>query len=272
MRKGFTHYESLWEVKKQLSPEQYVAFDRAVCEVQFLEKHIDDIKFDDPVLNLLWTSIKHTLRASIEGYCNKTGIDYDSYFKNGKKDLNKGNEEEDKTPSQAQNTTPCQGGYDTPSEGATDTPCRQETEKETETEEEKETEKGQYSLSRQQPQSDFDEFVRLWNETAEKYNLAKIKEITPKRKRKLALRLKENGNFLEDFKLALKEIGLSEFLQGKKGSGWKIDFDFLIKNDTNCVRVAEGQYRDKKDLSKYRKFGLSVDEKEYVDAQIVEGA
>ena len=266
MRKAFNHYENLWEVKKQLSPEQYVAFDRAVCEVQFLEKHIDDIRFDDPVLNLLWTSIKHTLRASIEGYCNKTGIDYDSYFKSSEKALNKGSEEENKTPSQAQNTTP--------SEGATDTPCRQEKEKEEEKGKEKgkEEEKGQYSLSRQQPQSDFDEFVRLWNVTAEKYSLAKIKEITPKRKRKLASRLKENGNFLEDFKLALKEIGLSEFLQGKKGSGWKIDFDFLIKNDTNCVRVAEGQYRDKKDLSKYRKFGLSIDENEYIEAQIVEGA
>jgi len=77
MRKAFNHYENLWEIKKQLTDEQYVAFDRAICQVQFLEKHIDDITFEDKVLNLLWTSIKHMLRTSIEGYCNKSGIDYE---------------------------------------------------------------------------------------------------------------------------------------------------------------------------------------------------
>lgn len=249
MRKGFTHYENLWEIKKQLTPEQYVAFDKAICEVQFLEKHIDDVKFDDQVLNLLWTSIKHTLRSSIEGYCNKVGIDYDSYFNNNSTEDTKGKNQEKDTPSKDINSTPSKGGNDTPCEGGNNTPCRQEKEKEKEKEEEKEKgeeyEKGKISSDELQT------FVKVWNDYAEKYNLTKVKELTSKRKRKLKTRIKEEPDFLEKFEEALKQVELSSFLRGENKNGWRMDFDWLIANDTHYVKVIEGAYADKETSSEY---------------------
>jgi len=91
MRKAFNHYASIHEIKKQLNDKQYILFDRALCEVQFLEKHIEDVAFEDPLLKLLWTSIKHTVRSNIDGYCSKMKIDYESLFQGDK-------------------NTPCQGG------------------------------------------------------------------------------------------------------------------------------------------------------------------
>lgn len=80
MRKAFNHYRNIYDIKKQLSDKQYLLFDKALCGVQFLEKHIESIAFEDAILTLLWTSIKHTLKSNVEGYCNKMQIDYESLF------------------------------------------------------------------------------------------------------------------------------------------------------------------------------------------------
>jgi uncharacterized sporulation protein YeaH/YhbH (DUF444 family) len=45
----------------------------AICEVQFLEKHIDDIEFSDKISEIVWTGIKHGLESSVKGYVNKKG-------------------------------------------------------------------------------------------------------------------------------------------------------------------------------------------------------
>lgn len=80
MRKAFNHYHNIHEIKKQLNDKQYLLFDKALCGVQFLEIHIDRVEFKDAILTLLWTSIKHTMRSNVEGYCNKMGIDYETLF------------------------------------------------------------------------------------------------------------------------------------------------------------------------------------------------
>ena len=92
-------------------------------------------------------------------------------------------------------------------------------------------------------QNELQTFVKVWNEHAEKYGLPKVKELTNKRKKKLKSRLKDNPDFLKDFEKALKQVEYSSFLKGKK-NGWKMDFDWLITNDTNYVRVIEGKYKD----------------------------
>jgi len=86
--------------------------------------------------------------------------------------------------------------------------------------------------------------LELWNNLAKKLNLNKVSKITSKRKSKLITRLKENENFLEDFKAALENIKQSNFLQGKNNRNWKVDFDWLIANDTNFIKVLEGKYTD----------------------------
>lgn len=45
----------------------------AICEVQFLETHIDDIFFKDKMTNIVWTGIKHAIDASVKGYVNAKG-------------------------------------------------------------------------------------------------------------------------------------------------------------------------------------------------------
>ncbi len=80
MRKAFNHYANIYEIKKQLNDKQYILFDKALCGVQFLELHIESVSFKDPILTLLWTSIKHTIKSNIEGYCNKMKINYEALF------------------------------------------------------------------------------------------------------------------------------------------------------------------------------------------------
>ena len=100
-------------------------------------------------------------------------------------------------------------------------------------------------------------FLFFWNETAKTFNLHQINKITTKRKSKLSTRIKESNDFLEDFKKALKNIELSSFLIGKNNRSWKINFDWLLENDTNIVKVLEGKYNDQSqvadtdDLSKF---------------------
>ena len=69
--------------------------------------------------------------------------------------------------------------------------------------------------------------------------------LSDSRKRKLRLRLQEHPE--EDFwDTVFTNIGQSKFLIGNGSQGWKCTFDFLIENDTNCVKIAEGQYAERK--------------------------
>jgi len=105
----FNHFDTWWEIKKQLTPEQYVEFDKALCKVQFLECHIDDITFEDRTLNLVWIALKHTIKQSLDGFFAKKDITYDEYFKRGSD-----------TPCDTPPDTPC----DTPCDTPPDTPCQ----------------------------------------------------------------------------------------------------------------------------------------------------
>ncbi len=71
MRKGFNFYNSYWEQIKLLDDKQKLQVFNAICEVQFLEKNIDDIIFKDKMLILVWTGIKHSIETSLNGYLSK---------------------------------------------------------------------------------------------------------------------------------------------------------------------------------------------------------
>jgi hypothetical protein len=87
--------------------------------------------------------------------------------------------------------------------------------------------------------SDFDSLVNFWNE--QKWSLPKVKSLTPSRKDKLRARLKEAT--IRDWMTAIERMHSSEFLLGQaKNSTWKADFDWLITNDTNRIKIIEGKY------------------------------
>ena len=43
--------------------------------------------------------------------------------------------------------------------------------------------------------------------------------------------------------MILNGIKESDFCLGKNNSGWKVDFDWIISNDTNYLKVLEGKYK-----------------------------
>ena len=82
-KKVINYYASFFEVSKQLDQKQFYKFNTAIFSVMFYEEHIDNISFDDKLLSIAWLSIKHSLRASIDGFCSKNQIDYEDTLSKG---------------------------------------------------------------------------------------------------------------------------------------------------------------------------------------------
>jgi len=99
-----------------------------------------------------------------------------------------------------------------------------------------------YTETTQRLPKEYTHFLHEWNKFASENSLSKISSLSDSRKRRLQIRLK-NGDFKKLFDTALVEIKKSQYLLGAKG--WKIIFDWLIKNDENILKVVEGNYRDK---------------------------
>jgi hypothetical protein len=62
------------------------------------------------------------------------------------------------------------------------------------------------------------------------------------RRKKIKARLNGDQDFKKRFGEAVGKCQDSAFLCGDNARGWKANFDWLIANDTNYVRVLEGQY------------------------------
>lgn len=87
-----------------------------------------------------------------------------------------------------------------------------------------------------------DLIVNNYNLLADELGLSKIMKLSSKRKTKLLSRLKEIG--FDDFMKAIDKIRESSFLKGKNERGWKVNFDWLIENDTNILKILEDKYKD----------------------------
>jgi hypothetical protein len=83
------------------------------------------------------------------------------------------------------------------------------------------------------------EFTEAWNRLCG--GLPKVTKLTPKRRRHLAARIRD-GLSLADFEQTVRICSQTPFLRGESERGWKADFDWLIENDTNAVKVREGKY------------------------------
>ena len=81
-----------------------------------------------------------------------------------------------------------------------------------------------------------------FNGAATEYDLNKIIKLSDKRKAKLKARIDElgEGKIIE----AIDKIKESSFLRGENDRKWKVDFDWLIANDTNILKVLEDKYKD----------------------------
>lgn len=91
-----------------------------------------------------------------------------------------------------------------------------------------------------------DTLLSAWNDLAVKCGLSKVISITKSRQSKISTREKDIKDFTTSFVLALGKIEKSDFLKGKNNNGWKVSFDWLIENDSNMMKVIEGNYDNKK--------------------------
>jgi len=93
---------------------------------------------------------------------------------------------------------------------------------------------GQFSLSLLSPER----LKELWNEIVQK---PRVLSLTTKRLKNIRARLREHPD--ESWWTAvLSKVRASAFLRGAGPHGWRADFDWLIGNDTNAVKVLEGKY------------------------------
>lgn len=103
-------------------------------------------------------------------------------------------------------------------------------------------EKNEKKKIRENPHpKNFSVYMDIWN----KKMLWKLRELTPKRKERLNLRLK-NLSFKNNYEKILDLILESDFLTGRKPSekhpNFKADFDWITRNDDNYIKVLEGKY------------------------------
>lgn len=98
-----------------------------------------------------------------------------------------------------------------------------------------------------------EEIVGLWNDFAGRYSLATVRGISDKRRAKIRTHKKRIAPLLPEIFHAITE---SDFLLGKNGR-WKVGFDFLFANDTNYLKILEGNYAS---ANRSRQQDLSDDE------------
>lgn len=95
-------------------------------------------------------------------------------------------------------------------------------------------------------------FVLKWNEVATKLGLSRIEKISKSRLESLTARLKES-TFTDDIFKAIEE---QNFLYGHNDRKWRISFDWIIKNDTNYIKVIERKYSDGKNIKGSKEFNI----------------
>jgi hypothetical protein len=98
-----------------------------------------------------------------------------------------------------------------------------------------------------------DEFFNLWNNQCG--SLPKARELTPKRIKSIKQRLAEEPD-MNTWSLVINKMAKSDFCNGNGSTGWKADFDFLLKPDTRA-KVLEGKYDNKKNAITQSEFKIS---------------
>ena len=108
-----------------------------------------------------------------------------------------------------------------------------------EMEQEQEQKQEQQDTPQQTAACELDVYLHSWNDL--KGALAIVTRLTAGRKAKLRKRISE-GLTPEAFRKLVTTCACTPFLCGENERKWRADFDWLIDNDSNLVRVAEGKY------------------------------
>ena len=82
--------------------------------------------------------------------------------------------------------------------------------------------------------------VATWN--SNRGNLPEVLKLTLNRQKKLIARVSQDGQFQSKLEAATKKAAATPFCNGTGAGGWMVTFDWLIENNTNYVKVLEGNY------------------------------
>jgi hypothetical protein len=89
--------------------------------------------------------------------------------------------------------------------------------------------------------------LQIWQQ--ERGPLAEVRELSPEREARCRERIsharskgKNTAQFLADFREAVARSAATPFLCGEGPGGWRANFDWLVTNDTNYLKVIEGRY------------------------------
>lgn len=98
------------------------------------------------------------------------------------------------------------------------------------------------------------DLVDSWNDVF-KNRLPSVEwPLSTSRQRKAAARIKEHRN-IEFWQKVFDRIGESRFLLGQGNGTWRCTLDFLVANDTNCVKIFEGSYNNGPQINQHKRFG-----------------
>ena len=89
------------------------------------------------------------------------------------------------------------------------------------------------------------ELVDGWNDWMKEKLPLVVWPLSLSRQKKARQRLQEHRG-AEFWETVFKKILDSPFLLGVNNGSWKCTFDFMIANDSNCIKIWEGQYGNKK--------------------------
>jgi hypothetical protein len=83
----------------------------------------------------------------------------------------------------------------------------------------------------------------IWEQ--ERGALPELRALTPERVARCRERIshsRDRARFLADFREAVRRAAATPFLCGAGPAGWRANFDWIVANDTNYVKVLEGRY------------------------------
>ena len=118
-------------------------------------------------------------------------------------------------------------------------------------EEKKKEKEEDTGVSSKKDGADFPFIQKLWNDSSTR-SIPKVRMLSPARKEKVRLRIKEMGGMEEAKEIlatCFKKISESDFCNGATGK-WTATFDWFFENEKNWLKVLEGNYDNRKEKSR----------------------
>jgi hypothetical protein len=110
----------------------------------------------------------------------------------------------------------------------------------------------------------YQEIVDLFNSTCT--SLSRIVSVSKSRKQKIHNRWKELQSIVK-IKELFEKVESTSFLKGNNNKGWKCSFDWLFENDSNWLKVMEGNYdsSEKNNSPQHKPANASFEQRQYSD-------